>query len=508
MTAVQETGIGNQPVISHPWVMVAMATVVGVMVDVLVLRHPVGFGVSAVGVSLACGVLLGRTFFGIQTTREAFVLAVALGFWSMLIALRSAPSLAFLNTVTALLLLGLTFRLLRSGGMARWTIAGYVWSGFATLAGWLLQPFGFFSTDFTGRWLKQTQLGRVGRVFIGALLAFPLLGIFAVLFAAADPVFEGYLNSLLSVDIDLASITGHVAAVLVVAWFAIGATRYAMVSHPQAPSLAAKRILGSVEAATMLVLVNGLFFSFVLVQSAYLFGGRETLSRVGLSYSEYARRGFFELVVVGSLVVGLVLVIDWMVQRGPVRARTVDLLHSGLIALTLVVLVSALQRMLLYTEALGLTELRLYTTVFMGWVFLVLGWLVFTVLRGRRAIFALGAFVSALVVLAGLTIANPAGIIVRTNMARGAAATGPDLDVAYLVDLGSDAVPALIAGLDDIEPCQTRSDLAGLLLGEQAAGFAPTGTDWRGSTWSRLRAEGVLTEVESHLVTLASEGCS
>ena len=277
-------------------------------------------------------------------------------------------------------------------------------------------------------------------------------------------------------------------------------------SHAEAPNLVARRILGSVEAATMLVLVNGLFLSFVLVQSAYLFGGRETLGRVGLSYSEYARRGFFELVVVGSLVIGLVLVIDWLVQRGPARARTVDLLHSGLIALTLVVLVSAFLRMLLYTEAFGLTELRLYTTVFMGWVFLVLCWLVFTVLRGRRARFALGAFVSALVVLAGLTIANPAGIIVRTNVARGAA-TGPDLDVAYLVDLGPDAVPALIAGLDDIEPCRTRSDLAALLLRERAAGFSLDGADWRGSTWSRLRAEGLLAEFEPHLVTVASGVC-
>ncbi|MGZ8754125.1 MAG: DUF4153 domain-containing protein [Acidimicrobiia bacterium] len=60
-----------------------------------------------------------------------------------------------------------------------------------------------------------------------------------------------------------------------------------------------------------------------------LFDGRETLSRVGLTHSGYARRGFFELVVVGSLVVGLVLVIDWMIQKSGVRARVVDLLQGG-----------------------------------------------------------------------------------------------------------------------------------------------------------------------------------
>ena len=508
MTSEEETESGNEPLVSHPWVLLVVAAVAGVTVDVLILRHPVGFGVSTVGMLVASAVLLGRTFLGLKTTRESFVLAAALGFWSVLLSLRSAPSLAFLNTVTALLLLGLTFRLLKSGGLLRWTIAGYIWSGFATLGGWLLQPFEFFSIDFTGRWLKQTQLGRAGRVLIGAVLAVPLLGLFAALFASADPVFEEYVNSALSIDVDLASIAGHVVAVLAVAWSAIGAARYAMVSHPESPRLAVKRILGSVEAATVLVLLNGLFLVFVVVQSAYLFGGRETLGRVGLSYSEYARRGFLELVVVGSLVVGLVLVIDWMVQRGPVRARAVDLLHGGLIALTLVILVSALLRMRLYTEVFGLTELRLYTTVFMGWVFVMLGWLLATVLRGRRATFALGAFVSALVVLAGLTIANPAGIIVRTNVARAAAATVPDLDVSYLVDLGPDAVPALIATLDQIQPCATRSELAGLLIREGTGGFEPPGTDWRGTNWSRVGADRAFSDAEPGLVEVASEACS
>jgi hypothetical protein len=507
VTSVQETESGNERLISRPWVLVAVAALMGLTVDLLIMRHPVGFGVSAVGALLASGVVLSRTFFGFHTTREAFVLALALGFWSILISLRSVPSLAFLNTVTAVLLLGLTFRLLKSGGLLRWTITGYIWSGFATLGGWVLQPFEFFSTDFTGRWLKQTLLGRAGRVLIGALLAVPLLGLFAALFASADPVFEEYLNSALSIDVDLASIAGHAATVLVVAWLAMGAARYALVRHHTFPNLVARRILGSIEAATVLILLNSLFVVFVVVQSAYLFGGRETLSRVGLTYSEYARRGFFELVVAGSLVIGLVLVIDWMVQKDPRRARTVDLLHGGLIALTLVILVSALQRMRLYTEAFGLTELRLYTTVFMGWVFVVLGWLVFTILRGRRARFALGAFVSALVVVAGLTIANPAGIIVRTNVERAAAAGKPDLDVAYLVDLGPDAVPSLIANLDQIQPCAPRSELAGLLLREGTEGFEPIGTDWRGTNWSRVRADKAFSAAEADLVAVASEAC-
>ena len=507
MAAVLENETGDKQLISRPWLLLALALSVGIAVDVLILRRPVGLGASIVGIFVAAGLMVGRTFFGLTVTRESFVLAAALGFWSVLISIRSTPALAFLNSVAAVLLLGLTFRLLKSGGLPQWTIAGYIRSGFATLGGWISQPIGFLFSDLGGRWPKASHLGRAGRVLIGVVLALPLLAIFAALFASADPVFEGYLNSVISIDIDLVSITGHLIAVLAVTWLAVGAARYAVAPHLESPTREIKPLVGPVEGATVLVLLNGLFLAFVIVQSAYLFGGRETLSRVGLTHSGYARRGFFELVVVGSLVVGLVLVVDWMIQKRGVRARIIDLLQGGLIALTLVVLVSAVQRMRLYTEAFGLTELRLYTSVFMGWVFLVLGWLVVTVLRGRRATFALGAFVSALVVLAGLTLANPAGIIVRTNAGR-VAATLPELDVNYLVDLDPDAVPGLIAALDDLQSCQTRSDLAEAMLRVGESGFTPAGADWRSTTWSRLRAERAFADAKPHLVAIASGACS
>jgi len=501
-----ETERVYQPLLARPWLVLALALGVGAGVDLLVLRHPVGLGTSVVGVLLAAGVMLGRTFFGMRTTQESFVLAATLGFWSVLLSVRAAPALAFLNSMAAVLLLGLTFRLLTSGGLPKWTIAGYVRSGVATLRGWMVEPVGFLTVDFSGRWPKA-NLGRFAKYLIGMILALPLLGVFAALFSSADPVFEGYLDSLLSIDVDLVSITGHLMAVLGVTWLAIGAARYALAPHREEETRTARPLLGPVESATMLVLLNGLFLAFVIVQSAYLFDGSEILTRAGLTYADYARRGFFELVAVGSLVVGLVLVVDWMVQRRTARFRAVDLLHGGLIALTLVVLASAAQRMRLYTEAFGLTELRLYTSVFMGWVFLVLGWLVITVLRGRRATFALGAFVSALVVLAGLTLANPGGIIVHTNVAR-EATTLPELDVTYLVDLGPDAIPALIEVLDEVQACETRADLAGKLLRAGEGGFAEAGTDWRSATWSAFRAQSALTDFELRLQTTALGACT
>jgi hypothetical protein len=95
--------------------------------------------------------------------------------------------------------------------------------------------------------------------------------------------------------------------------------------------------------------VDLLFGVFVLVQFAYFFGGQDTLAAIGLTYSQYARRGFFELVAVSILTLGLVLWLNHTTMRQPGRENRLFIALSViLVALTSVMLFSASQRMLLY----------------------------------------------------------------------------------------------------------------------------------------------------------------
>jgi hypothetical protein len=110
-----------------------------------------------------------------------------------------------------------------------------------------------------------------------------------------------------------------------------------------------------------------------------------------------------------------------------------------------VMLASALLRMRLYTAEYGLTELRFYTTAFMGWLVLVFGWFAATVLRGRRERFGTGALLAGWLVLAGLNLANPDATIAGVNLDR--AAHGRPFDGAYAAGLSADALPVLRRGL-------------------------------------------------------------
>jgi hypothetical protein len=53
----------------------------------------------------------------------------------------------------------------------------------------------------------------------------------------------------------------------------------------------------------VLVVIDAVVGLFVGLQIAYLFGGQSTIVAAGMTYSDYARRGFFELVAAACLAV-------------------------------------------------------------------------------------------------------------------------------------------------------------------------------------------------------------
>ena len=246
-------------------------------------------------------------------------------------------------------------------------------------------------------------------------------------------------------------------------------------------------VLGIVELGVVLGLLDALFLAFVLVQFRYLFGGAELVQvSETLTYAEYARRGFFELVAVAALLLPIMLLLDWVARLNTPREVTLYRVLSGLLVLLLfVVIVSALQRMRLYTDQYGLTELRLYTTAFMFWITAGAVWYLATVLRDHRERFLFGAMVAGLVVAAGLNAINPDDLIVRTNAAREDAPAR--FDGTYSLRLSADAGPALIEALP-IMPPQQRVTVARRLLERWQSSQTHDWRSWNYGRWRSLHA--------------------
>jgi hypothetical protein len=252
----------------------------------------------------------------------------------------------------------------------------------------------------------------------------------------------------------------------------------------------------------MLGVLDVLFLAFVAVEIRYFFGGSALVrATTGLTYSEYARQGFFQLLAVATLVLPFLLVLHWLLAPADAPAQRLFRWLAGTqLVLLCIIMASAWQRMRLYVSEYGLSEARLYPTAFMAWLAVVFVWFALTVLRGRRERFAFGAMVAGFLLVAVLQVLNPDALIARTNLEH--ARRGGNFDAPYLVsELSADAVPELTAGLSMLKP-QDRCTVASGLLERWSA---PPDADW--STWnfSNLRARRI---VQSHSSELRAAACS
>jgi hypothetical protein len=242
--------------------------------------------------------------------------------------------------------------------------------------------------------------------------------------------------------------------------------------------------LGIVEVGMVLGLLDLMFLTFVMIQIRYLFGGAGRVATTAdLTYAEYARHGFFELVTVTALALPLLLIAHWLLRT---ENRTHEILFKALagimVGLLFVIVASALQRMYLYQQEFGLTELRLYTTIFMAWISTVLLWFVLTVLRARRERFAFGALVAGFAAIFAINAMNPDALIASTNIDR--MEEGKRFDAYYLTTLSADAAPVLVESLPEIGDKRLWKDFTV----EQAvlARWDSKQTDWR--TWNMGRS--------------------
>ena len=230
------------------------------------------------------------------------------------------------------------------------------------------------------------------------------------------------------------------------------------------------------------------------LQLAYLFGGLDTLAAAGITYADYARRGFFELVAVTGLAAGLVIVLHGVVEH---RSRGLVAAALVLAVLTAAILASAALRLRLYQEAYGWTELRFYVYATIAWM--AMGIAGGSALLARDRLRWLGHLlaIAAIAVLVGVNVVGAQRHVADENVARllepaRVPADGRSgLDVWYALSLGDDGIPALVAALPAL-PGADRDVIMTSLAERWVDLNRPEQTAWPAWNLARERARDAL----------------
>jgi hypothetical protein len=243
------------------------------------------------------------------------------------LAWRDAPPLKLLALACATLAFALAAHRLDASWVRRAGVVHYAFAlALGALHAWTAAALALVDTtrsatrDEAGRAAGLSRAAAVGR---GLVISVPLVVVFGALFMSADAVFADLVASVFRFDFEL--VATHVVLFSIFAWLSTGYLR----GFQAGTELTSLRVLwqdgalfgltpkrptlGITEVATALAALDLLFLLFVIVQFRYLFGG-DALVQVtpNLTYAEYARRGFFELVVAAGLVVPVLLAADWL----------------------------------------------------------------------------------------------------------------------------------------------------------------------------------------------------
>lgn len=404
-----------------------------------------------------------------------------------------------LNFFAVPLLVIIQTTLLTSNSRYKWYSSGFILDiilgAFARPLVNIAKPFAILSKAASSK-LHSTKYRNAGKVLMGLLVSVSLALIVVPLLASADQVFNSFVENIPDFFTGI-NAGDFIAQVLVVLVACILLFSYILsLIKPEECGLKPSGELGASSPArpldaimviTVLCVMNIIYLVFTAIQFSYLFS-HSSLPE-GFTYSEYARRGFFELLLVTVINLSIVLCNINFTKKSGVRMGNANrILSSLLILCTAVMLLSAHLRMSLYEDAYGYTYLRIFTHAFMVFIFVLLIIALFKIWHERVPLLK-AYIITAIAAYVIINYINVDSIVARNNIERYKKSSV--IDTMYLTGLSYDAMPYLMGLVYDSKEDISEEMKKYLSYREKEL---LESRDWQSFNISRYRAERLISK--------------
>lgn len=248
--------------------------------------------------------------------------------------------------------------------------------------GSIARPFGD-GNDFA-RLREKKENGKAREILIGIAVAIPVVLLIGGLLMSADLVFSNMIAKVfegIRIPANLAGICFMLCFGFISSYCGVRYTAY----RKDRQDREVKILTETTAMFTVSVLVAVLYVIFCGIQIIYLFGGGGELP-AGVTYAEYARQGFFQLLVVCILNLGAVLTMEHFFQRN----RAVDAVLTVISVCTIIMTASSGWRMILYILAYQLTFLRVVVLVALAVITLLMAGTICYIWNRRFPLFQYG----------------------------------------------------------------------------------------------------------------------
>lgn len=281
----------------------------------------------------------------------------------------------------------------------------------------------------------------VSNILIGVICAIPAVLIIVPILANADDAFEALISGLFDDYFTLIQKLILGTGVSIILAGIVFSLKYNTEQY-STKELSVKA--NNISVSAFLCVLCGVYSVYLFSQLAYFFSAFSSILPKGykFTYAQYARRGFFELCIIA--VINLLFIFAAIVisekKDGKIHL-SIKLPATFIVLFTFAIIFTALSKMVMYIGVYGCTVLRICTSAFMIWLFILFICLLIRIFV-KRFDFLKAGLIFALIILLGLGLSNVNRQIARYNY--NAYKQGKiKMDVEYMADIGDEGVPYL-----------------------------------------------------------------
>ena len=316
-------------------------------------------------------------------------------------------------------------------------------------------PFSHFGKQaaITQDHLSKTKAGsNVKYIVTGLLLTVPLTAVVASLLMSADDGLASMLSDIFE-KVFSPGIWNVILQLMIAVPFSMylfgmlySNTHRDLITPLEEQSCIQKlfgmRFVSNLVMYTAVTPICILYVMFFISQASYFLSAFRNDLPEGFTYADYARQGFFELCAVAVINLIVLCAISLFSKKaGREKPFALKLYSVVLSVFTIILIATAMSKMVMYIENYGLTQLRVYTSWFMVLLALIF---VLIIIKQFRFDMRFAGYITAVftVMFAVLCFSRPEALIAKYNIEMYRAGYLEDLDKNAILRMSDDGLLA------------------------------------------------------------------
>ncbi len=290
----------------------------------------------------------------------------------------------------------------------------------------------------------------VGKVLVGLLCAVPVLIVVVSLLLSSDEAFRGMMDRMFD---NTGRRVFEAGFGIVMAIFAVS---YGFSMKTGRTAKEKDRKFAGIENVYIVSFLSAISLCYLLYlfsQLAYFFSAfKGFLPNGEITYAEYARKGFFEMCMIA--VINLVLVFAALLLAKKEKGRVchpIKLLGTFIGVFTLIIIATAISKMVLYIDVYGMTVLRLTTSAFMVFLAVVFISVILRIYILKINVVKTALLTAGCVVLILGTV-NVNRVCAKYNYESYLTGRLQSVDIQALYTLGDEGIPYITKLASDKDP--------------------------------------------------------